>query len=105
MILNSLDLLGTLAFALSGAFRAVKHELDLLGLVVLATLTGVGGGLIRDVLLGSTPPVALKDETYLLVCILGAMLAILGKRRIAFHWDLVMTADAIGLGVLSLIHI
>jgi len=103
MILSSLDLLGTLAFALSGAFRAVKHELDLLGLVVLATLTGVGGGILRDVLLGATPPAALKDETYLLVCILGALLAILGKRHIAFHWDLVMIADAVGLGVFAAI--
>lgn len=103
MILSSLDLLGTLAFAMSGAFRAVKHELDLLGLVVLATATGVGGGIIRDILLGATPPAALQDETYILVCIAGAFLAILGKRYIALHWDWVMIADAIGLGVFTAI--
>jgi len=103
MTLTILDLLGTLAFAMSGAFRAVKHELDLLGLLVLATATGVGGGIVRDVLLGTTPPSALRDETYLLVCILGALLVQLGKRRIAEHWDLVMGADAIGLGVFAAI--
>lgn len=103
MILSSLDLLGTLAFAMSGAFRAVKHELDLLGLVVLAAATGVGGGIIRDILLGATPPTALQEETYILVCIAGAFLAILGKRYIALHWDWVMIADAIGLGVFTAI--
>lgn len=103
MILTSLDLLGTLAFALSGAFRAMKHELDLLGLVVLATATGVGGGIVRDLLLGATPPTALREEMYLLVCVAGAFLAILGKRHIAMRWDWVMIADAIGLGVFAAI--
>jgi len=103
VILSTLDILGTLAFAISGAFRAVKHELDLLGLMVLAIATGVGGGIVRDVLLGATPPTALKNESYLLVCIAGALLAILNKRRIASHWDLVMLADAIGLGLFAAI--
>jgi uncharacterized membrane protein YeiH len=103
MILTALDLLGTLAFALSGAYRAVKHELDWLGLAVLAIATGVGGGIIRDVLLGNTPPAALKNETYLLVCLLGGSIALLGKNRIAEHWDLVMIADAMGLGVFAVI--
>jgi len=103
MTLTILDLLGTLAFALSGAFRAVKHELDLLGLLALAMATGVGGGMVRDVLLGATPPSALHDETYLLICILGALLVKLGTKHIAVHWDLVMSADAIGLGVFAAI--
>lgn len=103
MILTLLDLLGTLAFALSGAFRAIKHELDILGLLVLATATGVGGGILRDVLLGATPPSALREETYILICIAGALLAVLGKRYIALHWDWVMIADAVGLGVFAAI--
>jgi uncharacterized membrane protein YeiH len=103
MILTLLDLLGTLAFALSGAFRAVKHELDWLGLVVLAISTGVGGGIVRDVLLGATPPSALRNETYLLICLAGGGIALLGKNRIAQHWDLVMIADAMGLGVFAAI--
>lgn len=103
MILTLLDLLGTLAFALSGAFRAVKHELDWLGLAILAIATGVGGGIVRDLLLGATPPSALRNETYLLICLAGGGLAVLGKNRIAQHWDLVMIADAAGLGVFAAI--
>jgi uncharacterized membrane protein YeiH len=70
-----LDILGTLVFAVSGAFRAVKYELDLLGVLVLAVATGVGGGILRDLLIGFVPPSAFRDETYLLVCFLGGCLS------------------------------
>lgn len=98
-----LDLLGTLAFAFTGAFRAVKHELDWLGVIVLATMTGVGGGMVRDLLLGATPPVALRQPMYIGICIVGAVLTIVAKRRIAPHWDWVMMADALGLGFFAAI--
>ena len=103
MLLTTIDLLGTLAFALTGAFRAVKHELDWLGVAVLACITGIGGGMIRDVLLGSTPPVALRQPMYLLVCLAGAALTIVAKRRIATLWNWVMVADALGLGFFAAI--
>lgn len=96
-----LDLLGTLVFAISGAFRAVKHELDLLGVLVLAVATGVGGGLLRDLLLGVTPPAALSDERYLLMGFLGGLVVFLAAPRIATRWDCVMVADAVGLGVFA----
>jgi uncharacterized membrane protein YeiH len=98
-----IDLLGTLAFAITGAFRAVKHELDWLGVIVLATMTGVGGGMIRDLLLGAAPPVALKQPMYIGVCVLGAVLTIVAKRHIAQLWDKVMLADALGLGFFAAI--
>ena len=61
-MLTVLDLVGTFVFALSGAFKGVRNRLDWLGIVVLAVLTGVGGGLIRDVLLGDTPPAVFRDN-------------------------------------------
>jgi len=103
MILTTIDLLGTLAFALTGAFRAVKYELDWLGVAALACMTGIGGGMARDVLLGSTPPVALQQPVYLLVCLAGAALTIVAKRRIATLWNWVMIADALGLGFFAAI--
>lgn len=102
-LVHLLDVFGTLAFAVSGAFRAVKHELDLLGVIVLAVATGVGGGIIRDLLLGATPPVSLVDQTYILVCLLGAVLVFLMAPRIARRWDYVMAADAVGLSVFTAI--
>lgn len=103
MLLLILDILGTLAFALTGAFRAVKYELDWLGVAVLACMTGIGGGLVRDVLLGSTPPTALAHPEYVLVCLVGAALTIVAKRRIAVLWNWVMVADALGLGFFAAI--
>lgn len=103
MILSILDYLGTFAFALSGAFRAVKYELDLLGVFVLAVSTGVGGGIARDVLLGATPPTALKDGTYLAICIIASLAVFVAAKRIAQLWDMVLFADAVGLGVFAAI--
>lgn len=100
-MLFTLDLIGTFVFALSGAFKGLKHELDWLGVSVLAVLTGVGGGLIRDVLLGETPPAAFQDERYFAVCLIGAFAVILGAPRIAKRWNRVMVADAIGLGLFA----
>lgn len=100
-MLYYLDLAGTLVFAISGGFRAVKHELDLLGVLVLAAATGIGGGLIRDVLLGATPAASLQDETYLVVCIIGGVLVFVAAPRLARQWQNLMVADAIGLGLFA----
>jgi uncharacterized membrane protein YeiH len=103
MVIYALDLFGTFAFAVSGAFRAVKYELDLLGVLVLAVSTGVGGGIVRDLLLGASPPAAFQNETYLLTCFLGGLVVFVAAPRIASHWDSVMLADAVGLSVFAAI--
>jgi len=102
-MLYLLDIFGTSVFAVSGAFRAVKYELDIFGVLVLSVATGVGGGIIRDVMIGYTPPAALRDETYLLICITGGLFVYLAARKIAPRWDYVMLADALGLGVFAAI--
>jgi uncharacterized membrane protein YeiH len=61
------DLVGIFVFAVTGALVAVRKELDVFGVVVLAVSTGLGGGFIRDVLIGSIPPASLQDWRYLLV--------------------------------------
>jgi uncharacterized membrane protein YeiH len=69
-----LDLLGIFVFALSGGLAAVRKELDVFGVLVLAGTTGLGGGFIRDVLIGATPPAALSDWRYLLVPVTAGVL-------------------------------
>jgi len=101
VILHWLDLVGTLAFAISGAFRAVKYELDLLGVLVLAAATGVGGGILRDVLLGRHPPGALMDGAYLVACAIGGLAVFFFARKIVARWDVVLWADAAGLGLFT----
>jgi len=102
-MLYLLDIFGTFIFAVSGAFRAVKYELDLLGVLVLATATGVGGGIIRDLMLGYNPPAVFRHEAYLIVCVAGGMVVFFGARKIAARWDWVMAADAVGLSVFAAI--
>ena len=72
VLLVVFDLTGTLVFALEGALRAIRSELDFLGVLVLAFVTAVGGGIIRDLLIGATPPAAIRDWRYFGVAILGA---------------------------------
>lgn len=81
----------------------MKHELDLLGVMVLAVATGIGGGIMRDVLLGVVPPAAFLNETYILVCLAGGLLVFFAAKRIATRWDCVMAADAVGLSVFAAI--
>jgi uncharacterized membrane protein YeiH len=102
-VLYALDLFGVFVFAVSGAFDGVKHQLDLLGIMVLAVVTGVGGGIIRDLILGETPPASFHNETYLLVCLLGSFVVMLTARYVNRYWEWVRLADAIGLGVFTAI--
>lgn len=102
-MLYILDLIGTFVFAVSGGLKAAKYKLDFLGFIVLGVATGVGGGLIRDVMLGDTPPAVFQDELYLLVCIFGGMLAFFAGKNIAPRWREMLIADGIGLGVFAAI--
>jgi uncharacterized membrane protein YeiH len=100
-LLYALDLFGTLVFAVTGAFRAVKYELDILGVLVLSVFTGVGGGIVRDVVLGSFPPAVFTNELYFFVCLGGGLLVFFTAPRIARWWNAVKIFDAIGLGVFA----
>jgi len=99
--LYALDLFGTFVFAITGAFRAVKYELDILGVIVLSVFTGVGGGILRDVILGAYPPAVFTNEIYILICLAGGLLVFFSASHVARWWNLVKVFDAIGLGVFA----
>ena len=103
MILLSLDLLGTFAFAITGAAKAANKGFDWFGVIVLAIATGVGGGLMRDALLGNHPPMAFKEPVYILVCISAAILIIIAREKFMSKWIFILIADAIGLGAFTAI--
>ena len=102
-VLFFLDLAGTFIFSITGAFKAVKYELDILGVIVLALLTGIGGGMIRDSLLGDFPVAALQSEAYFTVCLIGALLVFFLAARIAYLWKWVKIGDALGLAIFTVI--
>lgn len=76
-LLGILDLVGTIAFAIAGAIVAVQKEMDLFGINVLAVCTATGGGMIRDILIGNTPPNMFRDPFYVAVAAASANIVFL----------------------------
>jgi len=103
MSIHLLDLFGTAVFALTGALRALTKQLDLMGAVVLAIVTALGGGMMRDALIGRNPPAAFIDEIYLLIAITTGVIAFFWGRQIREQESWLITFDAIGLGVFTLV--
>jgi uncharacterized membrane protein YeiH len=98
-LLLALDLLGVFVFALSGGLRAVEQRFDVFGVVVLALVAGLGGGLARDVLLGDVPPAALRDDRYLLAAVVAGLVVFAGARLVERLGGAVRLFDAAGLGL------
>ena len=95
----ALDLAGIFVFALSGALVGIRIRLDIVGVLVLAGLTGLGGGVLRDVLIGDVPPAALDDWRYLLVPVLAGLIAFRFHPRLARIERYIDWFDAFGLGL------
>lgn len=98
-----LDLAGAFVFALSGASLAVRKGFDVVGMLVLATVTALGGGVLRDALLGDLPPVALDDQRYLAMPLLATVLVLVGHRRVERVRRPVLVTDAAGLGLFAVV--
>ena len=94
-----LDLVGIFVFAVTGALVAVRKNLDLFAALVLAGVTGLGGGFIRDVLIDATPPAALTDWRYLLVPVAAGLLTFAFHPAIGRLERLVTVFDAVGLAL------
>jgi uncharacterized membrane protein YeiH len=94
-----LDLTGIFVFAISGALVAVRKELDVFGVLVLAGTTGLGGGFLRDVLIDATPPAALEDWRYLLVPVLAGLLTFVFHPAVGRMERQVNVFDAFGLAL------
>jgi uncharacterized membrane protein YeiH len=99
--LHVLDLVGVAVFAISGALAAGRRRLDLIGVLVLAAVTAVGGGTVRDVLLDRHPIFWLADPRYLIVIIVAALATVLYVRRGRVPWVTLDVADALGLALFS----
>ncbi|MCC5621923.1 trimeric intracellular cation channel family protein [Nostoc sp. CHAB 5715] len=98
-----MDILGVLVFAISGTMIGIERQLDIFGASVIAFATAVGGGTLRDVLIGSTPVGWMKDPAYIYVIILGIFLALLFKKEFSMLSKTIFLFDTIGLGLYSII--
>lgn len=101
----ALDLIGTFFFAVTGALAAGGRKFDLFGIVFTGFLTAVGGGTVRDLLIGNHPVFWMTDPAYLLVIVAAAALTFFLARRGVEPVTGLAVADAIGLGVFTVIGI
>ena len=101
-VLLVLDLVGTFAFALNGALTAIRAvDVDLVGVLTLGVITAVGGGIVRDVLLGALPPATFVDWRYLAVAAAGALIAFCFSRRLRRLRISIHVLDAAGLSLFA----
>jgi uncharacterized membrane protein YeiH len=98
----SLDLAGTFAFALNGALTAVRvARVDIVGVLTLAMITAMGGGIVRDVLLGALPPATFADWRYLVVAAAGGLIAFGLSRQLQRLSVPILVFDALGLSLFA----
>lgn len=103
------ELIGVVAFAVSGAMIGIEEKLDIFGVMVLAVLTACGGGVVRDILLGVIPPMMFRKSIYVVVAVISSFLAFLAAAKLGKHWAKHIEAydsfmnflDALGLGVFA----
>jgi len=100
-LLVAFDLGGTFVFALSGATVAVKHRLDLFGVLVLSFAAGNSGGIVRDLMIGAVPPAAISDWRYVAVSILAGLITFFWYRIIDRLSSPVLVFDAAGLALFA----
>ncbi|MEL6917537.1 MAG: TRIC cation channel family protein, partial [Bacteroidota bacterium] len=82
MFYFTIDILGTIAFAISGVLVAIRKKLDLFGVFIVAFVTAVGGGTLRDILIGHTPVVWLRESVYISTIIGTVVLAVIFRNRL-----------------------
>ena len=102
LLLYVLDLVGVAVFAVSGALAARYKQMDLLGVFVLALATGVGGGTLRDLLVGRGFVFWVEDPTYLGIVALATAVTVLAARRDRIPLRSLQVADAFGLGLFAI---
>ena len=100
-----IDILGTFAFAVSGAFLAMQKRLDHFGVLVLSFVTAIGGGTLRDMMIGNLPVGWLRNETAILVIIFAAVTTMFFSRFLKHLTTTLFIFDALGLGLFTLIGI
>lgn len=111
LFISALEMIGTVAFAASGALTAMRKKMDLLGVIVLGVVTAVGGGIIRDILLGITPPLAFRNPLAVLVAIAVSVILFIPwvRHHLMHNQRLFDTAllimDSVGLGIFSVMGI
>ena len=100
-----IDILGTIAFAISGVLVALNKRMDAFGILIIAFVTAVGGGTLRDLLIGETPVSWMKDMTYIYVIIGATVLTVIFRSKIDYLRTSLFLFDSIGIGLYTVVGV
>lgn len=101
--ISVVEIIGTVAFAVSGALIAIEKDLDYYGIGFFAIITAVGGGIIRDILINQRLPVALENPVYVIISLVSALVVVIAYKRIVKYANVIQFFDAIGLAAFTAI--
>jgi len=105
MFYFAIDILGTIAFAISGVLIAMEKKLDLFGVLIIAFVTAVGGGTLRDMLIGNTPVVWMRESVYIFTILGTVVFAILFVNQLKYLRKTLFLFDTIGIGLFTMVGI
>lgn len=101
-IVDVFIVLGTISFAISGALSAMAKKMDVFGVFIIAFVTALGGGTIRDILIGKTPVFWMEDLQYFYLIIVGVLVALLFNSKMGRWRKTLFIFDTIGLGIFTI---
>ncbi len=105
MFYFAIDILGTIAFAISGVLVAMEKKLDLFGVLIIAFVTAVGGGTLRDMLIGNTPVVWMRESVYIFTILGTVIFAIFFVNQLKYLRKTLFLFDTIGIGLFTMVGI
>ncbi len=105
MFYLTIDILGTIAFAISGVLVAMEKKLDIFGVLIIAFVTAVGGGTLRDMLIGNTPVVWMHELVYIFTILGAVIFAILFVNQLKYLRKTLFLFDTIGIGLFTMVGI
>lgn len=105
MFYFTIDILGTIAFAISGVLVALEKKLDIFGVFIIAFVTAVGGGTLRDILIGATPVVWLKQPIYIITILGAVVFAVVFVKQLKYLRRSLFLFDTIGIGLYTMVGI
>lgn len=106
-LVNILEIIGIVAFAISGVTVAFEEKMDIFGVAILGLTASVGGGMIRDLILGSNPPLVFKDPTYAIVAVITSLICFIKpiRKYVKPNSPVVILFDSIGLGIFTVVGV
>jgi len=105
MFYLTIDILGTIAFAISGVLVAMEKKLDLFGVLIIAFVTAMGGGTLRDMLIGNTPVVWMRESVYIFTILGAVIFAIVFVKQLKYLRKTLFLFDTIGIGLFTMVGI